>query len=105
MDPSFVAAIVAAAGMSQTSGMSVDDADDAEPAIFLPQDAASERLGCAIEAHMRDPRFPFRASRQGGQCDRLVFEPQAHENPAGLLFAAHIFAVLGIFFEQCPADA
>ena len=51
-----IAAQVAVAGMAQAAGVGVHHAQDGQPAIDLPDDAAGHRLGVAVEANVGGTR-------------------------------------------------
>src|SRR5579884_3257230 len=72
-DPAAVPFKISITGVAEVAGMSVDDADDAEPPVLLPEDPAREFLGIPVEADVGESGLALRPRRQGSHRDGTVF--------------------------------
>ncbi len=84
--------------------MGMHHAENGQPAIRLPNDAAGQRLGIAVETNVGDTGVAFGAGRQRGQDHRLVRLAQPEQYPARLLLAARLGAMAGKLLEQRATD-
>ena len=84
--------------------MRVNDADDLQPAIDLPEDTARQRLSLAVEGNMNGTGVAMRPCRYGTDNVNLGTAAVPYEQPADLLVAASGPAMLGEFIEQRRCD-
>ena len=84
--------------------MRVNDADDLQPAIDLPDNTARQRLSLAVEGNMDGTGVAMRPRGSGTNNVNLGTAAVPYEQPADLLVAARGPAMLGEFIEQRRCD-
>ena len=106
-DPRAIARQVAAAGLAHVARMGVDNADDLQSLVLLPQDAARQTQSGGVETDvdLSSARSRLGAGGQSGQGDRFSALTHAHQDPADLLRAARRHAMAGIVVEKGAGHA